>query len=181
MRRVAGLALLGLLAVHPWLRPEGGWALLSACDLAAFATAVGLIAGVDRVVATAFVFQVAVGLPALAIGMLTTYRWNSTGVALHLIPILLGGVVVADHGVPPRAALFAWLGYAASLVVATLVVPEQLNINFSSQVWAPMADAFSLRAYQAFLLVLVGGLLAAGSLMIRRLVALRAGRARRAA
>lgn len=167
--RIAGLAMMVVLAIHPWLRPEGGWALLSACDLAALVTACGLIAGADKVVATAFLFQLFVGLPALVIGMLTTYQWNATGLAIHIAPIVIGAVVVSHaRGVPPRAALHAWIGYAGSLLVATLVVPPHLNINFSSKVWAPLADTLSLRTYQGLVVVEVGVLLIAGQFVAGR-------------
>jgi len=161
-RRVAGVALIGLLAIHPWLRPEGAWALLAACDVAALATAVGLVVGADRVVATAFLFQLAVGVPALVTGLMTTYRWNWSGIAIHVAPIVLGAPIVLARELPPRAALHAWLGYAVTLVVASVVVPTGVDVNFSHRVWAPVADTLDLWTFRIAVLAVVGALLVAG-------------------
>jgi hypothetical protein len=165
--QVAGLAILALLPVHAMLRPEGGWALLSTCDLAAVATAIGFLVGSRRLVGTAFVFQLVVGIPALAIGMLTTYHWNITGIAIHVVPLALGGIWTARDGLPRRAALHAWLAYAASVPLAALLAPPHLNINFASVVWPPLAGTFTLPTFWVALLVLVAFLLALGELAIR--------------
>lgn len=165
-RRIAGIAVLALLAVHPWLRPEGAWTLLAACDLAALATAVGLIAGADRIVAIAFVFQLAVGVPALVVGMLTTYHWNWSGIAVHVLPMVLGGFVVAGSGVPRRAALYAWIGYAVAFLAAAIVVPAGVDINFSDRVWAPLAPTLEPWSFRLVVLGVVGVELAIAHLVI---------------
>src|SRR6185295_7877261 len=41
----AGIALLGLMTVHVAVRPEHAWVLLATCDVAALATAAGLLLG----------------------------------------------------------------------------------------------------------------------------------------
>lgn len=170
MRRAAGVALLALLAVHPFLRPEGGWALLSTCDLAAFATAVGLLAGWHRFVAAAFVFQLSVGMPSMILGIFTTYNWNVTGIAVHVVPLVIGGVLVRRHGVPRRSGLYAWIGYTASVALAAAIAPPLLNINFATIVWPPVAGTFSLIQFQAALVALVGVLLVLGELGTRAVV-----------
>jgi hypothetical protein len=173
MMRAAGIGLLALLAVHPFLRPEGGWALLSTCDLAAFATAIGLLAGWHRWVAVAFVFQLSVGMPSMILGMFTTYHANLTGIAVHVAPLVIGGVLVRRHGVPRGSALIAWIGYTASMVLAAAIAPPALNINFATIVWPPLAGSLSLFQFQAALVALVGVLLALGELGARLLGARR--------
>lgn len=170
MRRITGLALLALLAVHPFLRPEGGWALLSTCDLAAFATAIGLLAGWHRWIAAAFMFQLSVGMPSMIIGIFTTYQWNVTGIAVHVVPLVIGGVLVRRHGVPRQSALIAWIGYAASVVLAAAIAPPLLNINFATIVWPPLAGTFSLIQFQATLVAVVGVMLVLGELGTRAVV-----------
>jgi hypothetical protein len=168
--RWAGVALVAMMPFHVALRPEHGWLLLSTCDVAAMVTAVALVAGWHRVVAVAFLFQIAVGLPAFAIGLCSTYPLNPTGTVVHIVPPLLGAIVVAQHGLPARAALHAWLGYTATFVASYLVVPAQLNINFAHFVWPPLARAFPVAwSFQAALLAVVGVLLALAELAIRRL------------
>jgi hypothetical protein len=167
--RGLGVALMMLIAVHMTVRPEHAWLLVSTCDIAAIVTAVGLVASRPRWIAVACLFQGAVGLPALVIGMLTTYDTNITGVAIHVVPLAIGATVVARDGLPPRAALVAWLGYAASMLLASVIGPPELNLNFGSRVWPPVAHVFpALILFQCAVISLVGGLLAAGSWLVRR-------------
>lgn len=154
--RAAGIGLLVLLAVHPFLRPEGGWALLSTCDVAAFATAIGLLTGWHRWIAAAFVFQLAIGLPAMILGMLTTYHANVTGIAVHVVPLVIGGVLVYRHGMPQKSALIAWAAQLGTLVLSAAFAPAALNINFATIVWPPVAGSLSLLRFQVALSAGVG-------------------------
>jgi hypothetical protein len=165
--KLAGVALLALLPLHVWLRPEGAWALLSTCDVACIATALGLILSKHRLVGTAFLFQLMVGLPALVLGILTTYQWNWSGIAIHLSPLALGAVQVRRRGLPKKAASDAWFAYALTLFIAAKVSPPELNINFGSVVWKPLAETFSLRVFQLLLIATVGALLYLGQLVAR--------------
>lgn len=176
--RALGVAIFAMLPVHAVLRPEGVWALLSTCDLAAIATATGLVIGSHRLIGTAFLFQLMVGMPALIMGMFTTYQWNVTGIAIHVVPLTIGGIWVARDGLPRRAAFYAWLAYAASVPLAAVLAPPHLNINFAAVVWPPLAGTFTLPMFLAALLALVGLLLAIGEIAIRGLVWLRARGAR---
>lgn len=170
MLRWAGLALVAMMPFHVALRPEHGWLLLSSCDVAAMVTAVALIARWPRAAGAAFLFQISVGLPAFAIGLCSTYPLNPTGTVIHVVPPLLGGIIVAQHGLPARAALHAWLGYTATFIAGYFAAPVALNINFSHFVWPPLARVFPAAwLFQAALLALIGGLLAVAELAIRRL------------
>ena len=94
LRRVLGLGLLVLLAVHVRLVQQGPWVLLAVCDTAAAATALGLLCGWPRVVDLALVFQVSVGFPAFVVGVLTTFVPIVTSVAVHLLPMMAGGLAL---------------------------------------------------------------------------------------
>jgi hypothetical protein len=169
--------LLALLPLHAVLRPEGAWALLSTCDLACIATALGLLFASHRLVGTAFLFQLMVGMPALVMGLFTTYHANWSGIAVHVVPLVLGGIQVAKYGMPRRAAFDAWVAYAISLMVAAYVSPVELNINFGAVVWKPLAGTFSLRMFQTLLILTVGALLGLGQL-VAWLISSRRARAR---
>ena len=170
MLRWAGFALIAMMPFHVALRPEHGWLLLSTCDVAAMITAVALIVNWPRAVGVAFLFEVAVGLPAFAIGLCSTYPLNPTGTVIHVVPPLLGGIVIAQRGLPARAALYAWYGYTATFILGYLAAPVALNINFSHVVWPPLARVFPAAwLFQAALLLVVGGLLVVVELAIRRL------------
>jgi hypothetical protein len=167
--KLAGAVLLAVMAIHVAVRPEAGWILLSTCDVACATTALGLIAGWPRAVAVAFLFEVMIGLPAFALGVLTTYDLNPTGVIIHLAPPLIGGVVVARHGLPPNAALLAWSGYVVTFVVGYLVAPAALNVNFANRVWPPLAGVFPrLIVFQAAIVATALLVLAAGEWLMRR-------------
>lgn len=169
MMRWAGIALLAMMPLHVALRPEHRWLLLSTCDVSAMTTAIALIAGWPRVAGVAFLFQVAIGLPAFAIGLCTTYPLNVTGTVIHVVPPLLGGIVVARHGLPARAALYAWAGYVVTFVAGYFAAPVALNINFAHFTWPPLARMFPLAGtFQAALTAVVGLVLAATELVIRR-------------
>ena len=163
--QIAGAALLALLPLHGALRPEGCWALLSTCDIACIATALGLLFRSHRLVGTAFLFQLMVGLPALILGIFTTYKWNWSGIAVHIVPLVLGAIRVAIDGLPRTAARDGWIDYAITLLVAAAVSPAALNINFGAQVWKPLTGTFSLHLFQALLIRTVGALLALGQLV----------------
>ncbi len=171
MNRIAGIGLLAVMAIHVAVRPEHGWILLSTCDVAALVTAFGLIAGWHRAIAVACLFEVMVGLPSFMIGVLTTYHLNPTGIIVHLVPPLLGGFVIARHGMPRHAAWIAWCGYILTVVLGYLFAPPVLNVNFASFVWPPLAHVFTVAgSFQAALIVTVGGLLALGELVTRKIV-----------
>jgi len=175
MMRAAGVGLLIVMAIHVAVRPEHGWILLSACDVATLVTAIGLIAGWHRGVAIACLFQIVIGLPAFAIGVATTYHLNPTGVVVHVVPPLLGAIVIAEHGLPARAALQAWCGYLVVFAAGYLLAPPALNVNFAAFVWPPLAGVITVTAvFQAALLAIVAALLAAGELVTRRLAGVRA-------
>ena len=143
----AGIALFGLMILHAALRPEHAWVLLATCDVAALATAAGLVFGWDRCVAAALVFQVAIGLPAFAIGLCTTYPFNVTGIAIHIVPPVLGAAAFAGRALPRHAAAIAWVGYVATVLVSYVVAPPPaFNINFTTSVWPPLARTFPGRA-----------------------------------
>jgi hypothetical protein len=141
-RRVTGILLVALMIVHPFLRPERGWVLLSACDVAALATALGLIVPSDRVLAAAFLFQVMIGLPSLTIGIATgVYPINPTGIAIHVVPPILAASWLRT--LPPRTSVLAWIGSLGAFFATMAFAPAVLNLNFSDRVWTPLQGTFS--------------------------------------
>jgi len=143
----AGIALFGLMIVHAVLRPEHAWVLLATCDVAALSTAAGLVFGWERWLAAALVFEVSIGLPAFAIGLCTTYPFNVTGVAIHVVPPILGTAAFVGRALPRHATVIAWIGYVATVLVSYVVAPPaEFNINFTTSVWPPLARTFPGRA-----------------------------------
>ncbi len=168
--RLAGLALLALMAIHITTQPEGPWVLLSTCDVAALVTAIGLVGGWHRAVAAACLFEIMVGLPAFIVGIFTTYELNPTGVLVHIVPPVLGVIVIAREGMPRRCALIAWAGYTLTFVIAFVLAPPEFNINFANDVWPPLAKVFTVTgSFQAALIAVAIVVLSLGELAARRL------------
>ena len=128
---------------HVAVRPEHAWVLLASCDVAALATAAGLLFGSERCLGAALVFQIAVGMPAFAVGLCTTYPANVTGIAIHVVPLVFGAVALGGRALPRGAAAIAWIGYVVTVLGTYLVAPPpEFNINFTTAVWPPLARAF---------------------------------------
>jgi hypothetical protein len=165
--RWVGVVLIAMMPLHVALRPEHGWNLFAACDVVAVVTALAVIARWPRVAAIAGLFAVAVGVPAIVVGSFTTYPINPTGVVLHVVPPIIGVLAIARHGLPPRAALIAWVAYVMLVVGGPLVTPRRLNINMVNRPWRPVAHLFGVRGtFQVCLLVLVGAMLWLGQTVI---------------
>jgi hypothetical protein len=167
--RPIGVGLLSILAVHACVHPDGPWVLLASCDVAAAATAIGLTLGWHRIVGVAFLFQVAVGMPAFLVGLITTYVPTATGVAIHLLPPAAGALTVTRRGLPRFAPLIAFSVYLLVLASSYRFAPPSLNVNLVHQVWPPLARLYPIRIlYSGFFL---GGpllLLVVGELGLRR-------------
>ena len=86
--------------------------LLWGCDASTIAIAMGLLFGVYRLFAAGALFQIAIGMPAFIVGLATVYVPNVTGVGVHTLPPIIGGVVIARRGLPGRPAIAAAAGYA---------------------------------------------------------------------
>ena len=171
-KRTVGLLLLLLMIAHTVTHPDrGAWVLLSACDVATLATAIGLVAGWRKVVAVAFLFQVSIGLPAFFVGLAThTYTPNTTSVAIHLLPPLAGGWAVRRTGLPPHALATALLTYGLVVAASFLFSPPALNVNLVFTVWPPIRRLASGRLAGLILFHGVGPLilLSVGEAALRR-------------
>jgi len=176
LERAAGAALAALLVVHVVLRPEHGWVLLWGCDASAAAIALGLLIRAHRLFAAGAVFQIAIGVPAFLVGLVTTYVPNVTGVGVHTLPPIIGGLVIARRGLPGRPAIAAAAAYLGLLCASYLFAPVAQNINFVRAVFPPLAPLFSsLLGFWLFHVTAASIVLLLGQGLLRRLV--RAGAA----
>lgn len=170
--RTVGVLLLLLMLAHTVAHPDrGAWVLLSACDVATLATAIGLVAGWRTAVGVAFLFQMSIGLPAFFVGLAThTYVPNATSVAIHLLPPLAGGWAVRRTGLPPRALATALLAYGLVVAASFFFSPPALNVNLVFTVWPPIRRLASGRLAGLLLFHGVGPLilLSVGEAALRR-------------
>jgi hypothetical protein len=140
--RAAGAALIALMIVHVTLRPEHAWVLLWGCDASTIAIAAGLLLGAYRLFAAGALFHISIAVPAFVVGLATTYVPNVTGIGVHTLPPIIGGVVIARRGLPGRPALAAAAGYLGLMIASAVIAPAAENINFSRAVFPPLARLF---------------------------------------
>ena len=127
--RGAGAALAALMIAHVALRPEHAWVLLWGCDASTIAIAAGLLFGAYRLFAAGALFQIAIGMPAFIVGLATVYVPNVTGVGVHTLPSIIGGVVIARRGLPGRPAIAAAAGYVGLMAASYRFAPAAENVN----------------------------------------------------
>ena len=169
--RGAGAALAVLMLVHVLRLPEHGWVLLWGCDASTVAIAIGLLLGAYRLFTAGALFHLAIGVPAFVIGLATTYVPTITGVGVHTLPPLVGGVVIARRRLPGRPAITAAAGYLGLMTASYLIAPADLNINFSRAVFPPLARLFpSLLLFWLVHLTAAAIVLLSMQALLRRLV-----------
>lgn len=101
-----------------------------------------------------FIFQAAVGGPAWILGLIYRQDMELTSALLHIVPPLAGLLYVSSSRPIPKAApAIAWLVHPVSLFASLLWRNEELNVNFSSAVWPPLAGFFRLHMFQLLLVV----------------------------
>ena len=62
-------------------------------------------------------------MPAFIVGLATVYVPNVTGVGVHTLPSIIGGVVIARRGLPGRPAIAAAAGYLGLMAASYLFAP----------------------------------------------------------
>lgn len=130
------------MVAHVARLPEHGWVLLWGCDASTTAIAIGLLFGAYRLFAAGALFHISVGVPAFIVGLATTYVPTITGIGVHTLPPLIGGLVIARRGLPAWTALAAAAGYVGLVSASYLVAPATENINYARAVFPPLARAF---------------------------------------
>ena len=127
---------------------------LWSCYWASALIAIGLTVDSELLVAAGFIFQAAVGGPAWTLGLIYRQDMELTSALLHIVPPLAGLLYVSSSRPIPKAApAIAWLVHPVSLFASLLWRNEELNVNFSSAVWPPLAGFFRLHMFQLLLVV----------------------------
>jgi hypothetical protein len=145
--------------------------LLWGCDASTIAIATGLLFGAYRLFAAGALFQIAIGMPAFIVGLATVYVPNITGVGVHTLPPIIGGVVIARRGLPGRPAIAAAAGYLGLIGAGYLFAPVAQNVNYSRAVFPPLARVFpSLLPFWLFHVTSSAIVLLLVQALLRRLV-----------
>ena len=127
--------------------------LLWSCYWASALIAFGLMVDSGLLVSAGFIFQAAVGGPGWTLGQIYRHDAQLPSVLLHVVPPLSGLLYVFGMPEIPKAATaIACLIHPVSFLASLIWRNDQLNVNFSSAVWPPLAGTFPLPVFQASLM-----------------------------
>lgn len=133
------LAVLALHAAHKVSVGESLQEMLWGCHVASLLIALGLLARRPALVATGFLFQLGIGLPAYLLDAFTSMSTPPTSALAHLVPTAVGALSVRRAGLPWRTIAWAWLFFLAVQGLAYLVTDPRLNVNVAFGAWGGMA------------------------------------------
>ncbi len=171
--RVLGLMLAGAWGWHASTKHGIHFQeLLWLCHVASALMALGLLAGVHRLVAAGFLLHVGFGTVGWVLDVLATRETTPSSVLLHLLPLVIGAIELKRKGWPQDVVLPAWLFFTAWVLMSRWMTDPALNVNLSHAAWGPLAEltggvwvAGALNA-----LSMLGGFLLANG-VLRRLTA----------
>ncbi len=143
MMRAGGLVLLALLSILAVQKAQDGlaWELLWICHVSAAVLGLGMLAQARMLVATGFLCQIAVALPAYTLHLVSGGETSAASFALHLLAPVFGWLAWRRHKLPIAAA---WWGVGLYLVLIAACrawTPEALNVNLAFHPWGPLAGA----------------------------------------
>jgi hypothetical protein len=141
LKRAGGAVLLVLLLLLATQKVQAGVGLemLWACHVASAMLALGLLFDLPVLIATGFLFHVAVGIPAYLLHLATGGDISAVSFLLHLLSPLFGWLAWRRQALPavvPWLVLGTFLGLMAACRFAT---PESLNVNLAFHPLGPLA------------------------------------------
>lgn len=113
--------------------------LLWLCHVATALMALGLLAGMHRLVAAGFLLHVGFGTIGWLLDLLTTLETTATSVVLHLLPLVIGPIEVRRNGWPQGVVLPAWLFFTGCVLLSRWLTEPSLNVNVSHAAFGPLA------------------------------------------
>lgn len=141
MKRAGGAVLLVLLLLLAMQKAQAGVAseMLWICHVTSAMLALGLLFDLPLLIATGFLFHLAVGIPAYLLHLATGGDSSALSFFLHLLSPLLGWLAWRRQTLP---AVVPWLALGTFLVLMAacrFTTPESLNVNLAFHPWGPLA------------------------------------------
>ena len=137
-RGIALVALLFILTIQKagaGVLPEMLWV----CHVASAMLAFGLLTGVRLLIATGFLFHIAVGIPSYALHLATGGDTTLMSFIEHLLAPVLGWLACRKQPLPAAAPWLALGTYMMLMLVSRFVTPESMNVNLAFHPWGPFA------------------------------------------
>jgi hypothetical protein len=100
--------------------------------------ALGLLARVPVMVATGFLFHLAVALPAYVFYLATGGETSVVSFLLHLLSPLFGWIACRGTRLPNVALVLAYATYAIVIGATLAFTPPAMNVNAAFQPWLPL-------------------------------------------
>lgn len=133
---IAGLLILALQKMGAGLLPEMLWV----CHVATAMLAFGLVTGLRLLIATGFLFHIAVAVPAYALHLASGGDTTVMSFALHLAAPVVGWLACRKQPLPAAAPWLALGTYLVLMVVSRFLTPESMNVNVAFHPWGPFAE-----------------------------------------
>jgi hypothetical protein len=165
-----GVVLLVVLALHTRYKFQLGIPLdmLWACHLATLMIAISALTRVYWLASVGLLFHLGMGIPAYLIDALYTWSTSWTSVSAHILPAVVGFLILKQRGYPPKTFSRTVVFVLCAQLLAYIATPPALNINLVFFVWEPIAAWFpSVWLYRLFNLALGCSLLLPVHLLLR--------------
>ena len=135
----------GALLLHALTKLERGLLgeMLWACHAASLLVGLGMLARQTWLVATGTLFHLGVGVPAYVLDLVVLQSTTLTSVLVHLVPPLLGLLVLRREPVwscwPRWTPLAAGALYPCLIPISRWLTEPALNVNLAFRPWSPLA------------------------------------------
>lgn len=141
MKRAGGMVMLLLLAILAVQKTRDGLApeLLWMCHVTSTMLALGLVTNAAPLIATGFLCQGAIALPAYVLHVATGGHTSVASFLLHVSAPLLGAMAWRGRGLPASVPLAALAVYQLLIALSQAFTPESMNVNLAFRPWDPLA------------------------------------------
>ena len=140
MKRLLGALILALYGVLVLQKTQAGLGaeLFWLSHVTSLILALGLLARVPLMVATGFLFHLAVALPAYIFYLATGGETSVVSFLLHLLTPLFGWIAWRGARLPLAALLSTYATYASVMAATLALTPPAMNVNAAFAPWVPL-------------------------------------------
>lgn len=141
MNRAGGACMLLLLAILAVQKTQDGLApeLLWMCHVTSAMLALGLVANAAPLIATGFLCQAAIAMPAYVLHLAAGGHTSVASFLLHVSAPVLGALAMRGRRMPAAIAWIALLLYQLLIALSQAFTPESMNVNLAFRPWDPLA------------------------------------------
>lgn len=156
MKRAFGLILLALLVLLTAQKAQAGMAaeMLWVCHVTSAMLAIGLIFDTPLLIATGFLYHIAVAIPTYLLHLATGGDSSVVSFMLHALTPAFGWIACRKQVLPPAAPWLALATYLGLMLVCRFVTPESMNVNLAFKPWGLFAalGVWPVRVLNLFLM-----------------------------